>query len=160
MRRARTEHAHLWHTKLCYLTVALPFDSRAYSTCSLTEAEYPVGALRQYLFSSQSDDNKTVLVLNHGSLFNHGGDNAQIGYRPAQFNADGPQAFEFYALRDIKAGEELTDDYATFEDIPWYEALCVEYGASSCVVVGRANRGPVKTRVKKQKAEALKAKKV
>ena len=63
--------------------------------------------MRQYLFDSQQDDNKTVLVLNHGSLFNHGGDKAQVGYRPAHEDEEGPQAFEFYAMRDIPANEEL-----------------------------------------------------
>ena len=45
-----------------------------------------------------------------------------------------------YALRDIKAGEELTDDYATFEELRWFEAMCEAHGAASCVAVGRAHR--------------------
>ena len=46
-----------------------------------------------------------------------------------------------YALRDIEAGEELTDDYGTFDDVAWYEALCADYMAYSCLRVGREHRG-------------------
>jgi hypothetical protein len=35
-----------------------------------------------------------------------------------------------YAIRDIKAGEELLDDYGMFEYPEWYDALCAEYGVN------------------------------
>jgi hypothetical protein len=38
-----------------------------------------------------------------------------------------------YARRDIAAGEELTDDYADRDLIPWFDEICVEYGATSLV---------------------------
>ena len=89
-----------------------------------------------------------IEILDDAKIWNHSADH-NTGNHPDEASGQG-DGLSSYARRDIKAGEELTDDYATFEDIPWYEALCVEYGASSCVVVGRANRGPVKTRVKKE----------
>ena len=43
-----------------------------------------------------------------------------------------------YALRDIAAGEELTDDYALYDKLPWFEAICQERGVTgSCTEVGR-----------------------
>ena len=39
-----------------------------------------------------------------------------------------------------RSAYELTDDYAMFDDVPWYEAVCDEYGAHSCIRVGREHR--------------------
>ena len=33
-----------------------------------------------------------------------------------------------YSSRDIKKGEELTEDYRVYDDIPFYWKLCDEYG--------------------------------
>ena len=43
-----------------------------------------------------------------------------------------------YALRDIKADEELTDDYALHDHLPWFEKLCIDTGAISCTSLGRS----------------------
>ena len=34
-----------------------------------------------------------------------------------------------YALRDIPAGEELTDDYTTYHELPWFEVRSVALGS-------------------------------
>ena len=47
---------------------------------------------------------RSTVVLGHGSLFNHGGDErTNVNYRPSSSVSD---AFDFYAVRDVKAGEE------------------------------------------------------
>ena len=81
-----------------------------------------------------------IEILDDAKVWNHAADN-NTGNHPDEAKGDG-DGMSSYARRDIVAGEELTDDYATFEDIPWYEAICVEHGATSCVVVGRAHREP------------------
>ena len=40
---------------------------------------------------------------------------------------EGPDPFNAYALRDIKMGEELLDDYGTYEWPDWYLRLLMEY---------------------------------
>ena len=40
-----------------------------------------------------------------------------------------------YAIRDIKAGEELLDDYGLYSYPPWYNALCAEFGCPRDFVV-------------------------
>ena len=39
------------------------------------------------------------------------------------------QAGDVFALRDIAAGEELLEDYGTFEHPQWYYDLHDQYGA-------------------------------
>ena len=41
---------------------------------------------------------------------------------------DGPDPFNSYALQNIKRGEELLDDYGTYEWPEWYLQLLIEYG--------------------------------
>lgn len=36
-----------------------------------------------------------------------------------------------YAVRDIRAGEELVDNYAYYDNPPWYLELCKKYGVES-----------------------------
>ena len=43
-----------------------------------------------------------------------------------------------YAIRDIKAGEELLDDYGLYEYPPWYDALCAEFGVDRSFVDRKA----------------------
>merc|ERR1711972_911582 len=40
-----------------------------------------------------------------------------------------------FALCDIAAGEEITEDYADMDSLPWYEVLCAKHGAESTTVV-------------------------
>jgi len=83
-------------------------------------------------------EGRVIEILDDAKVWNHAPDN-NTGNHPDEGDGKG-DGMSSYARRDIAAGEELTDDYATFEEIPWYEAICVECGATSCVVVGRAHR--------------------
>ena len=44
----------------------------------------------------------------------------------------------FFATRDIAAGEELTDDYSLHHALPWFEQICKDVGAESCIAVGNS----------------------
>ena len=46
------------------------------------------------------------------------------------FNTNDPNDHHTYALRDIAAGEELTEDYGTYmtDSVPFYAKLCAQYG--------------------------------
>jgi hypothetical protein len=65
-------------------------------------------SLTKFQFQDPRDANATLLVLGSGSLYNHAGTLANTGYRPAQ---DSDTVMEFYALRDVTSGDELTIDY-------------------------------------------------
>lgn len=95
--------------------------------------------LLEHVYSYRSacvDDPPCVIeILDDGKVWNHAPDH-NTGNHP-DGTGDGVSS---YARRDIAAGEELTDDYGTFDEIPWYETICIEYGATSCVRVGREHR--------------------
>jgi len=89
--------------------------------------------LRQYLTTFPSYEQKQDLLIHmyceHGychqllddcQFWNHS-DNPNTG-------CNGPDPFNAYALRDIQKGEELLDDYGTYEWPDWYLNLLVEYG--------------------------------
>ena len=78
---------------------------------------------------------KVCEILDDGKFWNHGkGDNQNTGDHPDAGQGDGLSS---YALRDIAAGEEFTDNYANYDDLPWFDALCEERKAVSCNEVGR-----------------------
>jgi SET domain-containing protein len=83
-------------------------------------------------------EGRVIEILDDAKIWNHAADH-NTGNHPDEAKGEG-DGMSSYARRDIEVGEELTDDYATFEEIPWFEQLCVEHGASSCVMVGRAHR--------------------
>ena len=98
--------------------------------CNSWEGE---SALRQYLTTFSSYQQKQDLLIHmyceHGfchqllddcQFWNHSDD--------PNTGCDGPDPFNAYALRDIKKGEELLDDYGTYEWPDWYLNLLVEYG--------------------------------
>jgi SET domain-containing protein len=59
--------------------------------------------LTDYAFEWSRD--KVALALGYGSLYNH-------SYQPnAQYFYGGPQVKVFYAIRDIRPGEEITINY-------------------------------------------------
>ena len=80
---------------------------------------------------NEDDDDEDVLVgvaccLDEGSLFNHGEQEEEdgsavvvnVGYRDPEYDVD------MIALTDIQPGDELIQDYDTFDyDLPWFEAL-------------------------------------
>ena len=78
-----------------------------------------------------------VEIIDDAKIWNHT-PNPNTGYHP-----DDPEigaGLGSYALRDIAAGEELTDDYGDHHELPWFEGLCVEYGCTSCTDLGRKIR--------------------
>eukprot|EP00992_Anisonema_acinus_P007803 TRINITY_DN3795_c0_g1_i1.p2 TRINITY_DN3795_c0_g1~~TRINITY_DN3795_c0_g1_i1.p2 ORF type:complete len:150 (+),score=41.91 TRINITY_DN3795_c0_g1_i1:52-501(+) len=79
-------------------------------------------------------EGKACDIQDDGRLWNHtrrGGAACNTGPDPSGGDEDSS-----YAIRDIKANEELLDDYGTYERLPWFETLCREYGAESCIVIG------------------------
>ena len=67
---------------------------------------------------------KLAVCLNNGDLINHSYE-PTIGRLP-----DWEESLEIdhiYALRDIQKGEELTQDYGTFIDPPFYLEVCQKY---------------------------------
>jgi len=71
-------------------------------------------------------DGKLNEILDEGNLWNHS-ETPCTGLPPAGAG----HCFESsYAIRDIKAGEELLDDYGLYEYPPWYNALCAEFGVT------------------------------
>ena len=98
--------------------------------CNSWEGEQ---ALREYLTSLPSHKERKDLLVHmyceHGycneilddcKFWNHS-DTPNTGN-------DGPDPFNSYAMRDIKKGEELLDDYGTYEWPKWYLQLLTEYG--------------------------------
>jgi len=75
------------------------------------------GLLRDYIFDSVNDGH-VVLVLGYGMLYNHSAD-ANLEYVQ-----DDARTVEFYALRVIERGEELTIDY----DHEWWASRAVDPG--------------------------------
>jgi MFS family permease len=75
------------------------------------------------------DDCKFV---NHAT---HNDKRRNIGNEPPHGPGDG---YSSYAIRDIDAGEELLDNYTSYHTLPWFEELCVQYGARSCTSLGKA----------------------
>ena len=74
-------------------------------------------------------------IMDDGKYWNHAkGDKQNTGNHPdGDEHGDGMSS---YALRDIAVGEELTDDYALYDNLPWFEAVCKERNAESCRAVG------------------------
>ena len=68
------------------------------------------GTLRDYVFSSL-DGRENVLALGYGMLYNHAAD------PNVEYDQDRPDLLRFFALRTIRAGEELTIDYGE----EWWE---------------------------------------
>lgn len=64
--------------------------------------------LQYYTF--KYNDTQDCLVLGDGEIFNHS-DTPSIGYKLIDWGAQGRKVMVFYALRDVRAGEQLFIDY-------------------------------------------------
>jgi len=74
---------------------------------------------RYFLEHSYNDGGMLNHILDDGKLVNHSETpNAGAGSEP----------LSTCALRDIEKGEELREDYATYEYSAWFLDLCKEYG--------------------------------
>ena len=79
-----------------------------------------------------------IEILDDAKVWNHSA-SPNTGEHPDEARGFG-DGLSSYALRDIEAGEELTDDYGLHQDLQWFEAICSQYGASSCSALGREHR--------------------
>ena len=84
-------------------------------------------------------EGKVIEIIDDAKFWNHAttASGQNTGNHPDEAAGEG-DGVSSYALRDIEVGEELTDDYSTYDELPWYELICREVGAQSCVSVGRA----------------------
>jgi SET domain-containing protein len=79
-----------------------------------------------------------IEIMDDAKVWNHA-PTPNTGNHPDEAHGAG-DGLSSYALRDIAAGEELTDDYALHDTLPWFEAICAEFGATSCTALGSAHR--------------------
>ena len=80
-------------------------------------------ARRDWLDHAFGDDGKVAVHNTHlddGGMVNHS-DNPSLAT-----NNDDDYS---YSTRDIQIGEELTEDYRTYDHVPFFEDLCEKYGA-------------------------------
>ena len=75
-----------------------------------------------------------VEIIDDSKIWNHT-PTPNTGTHP-----DTGESLGSYALRDIEAGEEFTDDYGNHHELPWFEALCKEYQCTSCTDLGKSIR--------------------
>jgi SET domain-containing protein len=114
------------------------------ATLSRTGAVYEL----EHMFGAPELPGYIIRVLDDGVLINHssqpavavnnGSGENEIPYnnspRGVQDVVDAllNDRFALIAIRDMKAGDELTHDYNIgVEDPPYYDALCEQYGVSS-----------------------------
>ena len=80
-----------------------------------------------------------IEILDDAKVWNHSAE-PNTGNHPDEALGAG-DGMSSYALRDIEPGEELTDDYALHDDLPWFEKLCAAHKATSCTSLGKSSRG-------------------
>lgn len=79
---------------------------------------------------------EAIEIVGDGKFWNHSRAKQNTGCHP-DGNGDGRgDGVSSYALRDIEAGEELLDDYAAYDLLPWFEQICTKHGAQSCTSIG------------------------
>ena len=66
-------------------------------------------------------------------MWNHSKTVHNTGNHPNPALHDGVST---YALRDIEAGEEFLDNYQLYATLAWFEELCRQHEAVSCIKVG------------------------
>ena len=84
-------------------------------------------------------EGSVIEILDDAKIWNHSAE-PNTGNHPDEARGAG-DGVSSYALRDIAPGEELTDDYALHDDLPWFEALCAAHKATSCTSLGKSARG-------------------
>ena len=68
---------------------------------------------------------KVIEILDDGLLWNHSKD-PNTGDCPEDIEDGDP--FSSYAIRDIKKGEQLLDNYGSYDRLKWFEKLCNKFG--------------------------------
>jgi hypothetical protein len=84
-------------------------------------------------------DGSVIEILDDAKVWNHSA-TPNTGSPPDGTSLGADDDAHSYALRDIKAGEELTDDYALHAELPWFEKLCSEHRVASCTSLGKEFR--------------------
>ena len=121
---------------------------RTYAPCVAAQVD-----LLEHVYTWQGE---VVEIMGDGKYWNHARTGQNTGNHP-EGKGDGVSS---YATRDIdaggspaparrcarashtarrRAGEELFDDYSSYDRLPWFEKICREAGAASCVEVGLAH---------------------
>jgi aromatic-L-amino-acid decarboxylase len=104
----------------------------------------PVSAEMVHTLARQSGSQAASDLLNHcfcwdGSILYPQGDTQFLNHS-SQPNMASPDAVRWFATRAILEGEELLDDYGTYEKNAVYEQLCREYHAESSTKVAEIYR--------------------
>ena len=82
-------------------------------------------------------EGSVIEILDDAKLWNHS-KSPNTGDHPDGEGDGAGDGVSSYALRDIAAGEELTDDYSLHHALPWFEQICKDVGAESCIAVGKS----------------------
>ncbi len=95
----------------------------------------PVSAVLVHTLARESGIQTASDFLNHcfcwnGKILYPQGD-TQFFNHSSLPNMASPDGVRWFATRTILEGEELLDDYGTYENNPEYERLCGEYNAES-----------------------------
>lgn len=116
----------LWKLKACRFPSregnVWAFSSEAEIRARIEPLKDEVASLiLDHIFMS---DGTLYEILDEGDVWNHSDTETTTGYPPA---GDGYCNNSSYSVRDIRAGEELLDNYSLYEYPDWYEAIKAKY---------------------------------
>ena len=87
-----------------------------------------------YLASLSSDEERKWWLEHaygrNGKIATEYDDSDMVNHSNNPTVAENPNDGHDYTTRDVYEGEELTEDYRTYERIPFYEELCKKYGVT------------------------------
>ena len=113
----------------------IPANTRLFNT---NETHYNEQEAIAYLDSLPSDEHRKYWLEHayghYGMIAATDGDDEMVNHSSNPNIAEGDDGYE-YSIRDIHEGEELTQDYTTYEDleVPFYIKLCEKYGVPTSV---------------------------
>lgn len=136
-------------------TEAIPQGTMVYdSSIPATEFAYSEQELRAKLEAlANPEERRTLLshvychdgkvweIANNGKYANHGrpptlGNAKALQAVGGEAPRDAPED-ALFALADLAPGDEITEDYSTYESLPFYEELCEAYGVESTTKVAK-----------------------
>ena len=95
-----------------------------------------------FLDHAYANKGKVVEILDDGKLWNH-------NEKPNTGFGEDPEST--YAIKDIKKGDEMLDDYGYYESIPWFDKIYTKYGiADDYYVVHKPNENKKSSKPKKE----------
>jgi len=128
-----------------YATAAVKKGTMLWEYCDASVKEYDEESLKTHLKTMAPDaiaefcehvfcwDGKVVEIQGDGKMWNHSKTVHNTGNHPNPALHDGVST---YALRDIEAGEEFLDNYQLYATLAWFEEICRQQKAVSCIEVG------------------------